>query len=152
MDGPILVAYATKHGSTEEVADAVAQVIRQLDQTADVRPAAKVKDVSSYEFIILGAPLYRGRLHKDALRFLTRHHAALANIPLAVFALGPRKPRSEGTWPRCREQLDQALGKHPWMTPTSVELFGGVDPPRKNRERRDQRDWAADSGASGAHG
>lgn len=143
MGERILVAFATKHGSTREVAEAIAATLRERGLEADVQTAAKVKDVDGYRLVVLGAPLYTGKWHKDAHRFLRRHRSALEARPVAVFALGPRKPPSEGTWPRSQEQLDGALAKHPWLAPAATALFGGVDPPKKGKERRDQRDWEA---------
>ena len=142
MSPSVLIAYATKHGSTEEVAEAMAQALRERGVRADVRPARKVTELGSHGLVVLGAPLYSGKWHRDAHRFLKNNREALSHLPVAVFALGPRSPQAEGGWPRCRAQLDRALAKHSWFGPACVELFGGVDPPRKNRDRRDQRDWA----------
>ena len=142
MRAEVLIAYATKHGSTEEVAREMARVIGESGAAVRLLPAAEVKDVSPFGLIVLGAPLYAGKWHKDAVRLLKRHRSALADRQVAIFALGPRSPREEGGWPRCREQLDRALANQDWLKPVAVELFGGVDPPKK-RERRDERDWAA---------
>ncbi len=143
MSERILVAFATKHGSTREVADAIAATLRRRGHEVDVQPAAKVKVLGDYGLVVLGAPLYTGKWHKDAHRFLKRHQSILEGRPVAIFALGPRKPPSEGTWPRSWEQLDGALAKHPWLAPAATVLFGGADPPKKGREPRDQRDWQA---------
>ena len=143
MAGTILVAYATKHGSTAEVAEAVAAVLREHGCDVDVRKASDVRHLAGVERVILGAPLYSGRWHRHAHHFLARNKAALETLPVAVFALGPRSPEEEGGWPRCRAQLDRALAKVSWLAPVAVGLFGGVDPPKKGRQPRDQRDWQA---------
>ncbi len=143
MSVPVLIAYATTHGSTEEVAEAVALALREKQTRAEVRPARKIADLSAYRLVVLGAPLYSGKWHRDAHRFLKNNQEALSHLPVAMFALGPRSPQVEGGWPRCQVQLDRALAKYSWLTPVSVELFGGADPPKKNKVRRDQRDWAA---------
>jgi menaquinone-dependent protoporphyrinogen oxidase len=140
MAEDVLVAYATKHGSTQEVAAEIARVIGGSGAQVRLLPASEVKDLSPFGLVILGAPLYAGKLHKDAMRLLKRHHAALSQRRVAVFALGPRSPQEEGGWPRCREQFDRALATLDWLHPVAVVLFGGADPPKK-RERRDQRDW-----------
>jgi menaquinone-dependent protoporphyrinogen oxidase len=140
MTTAILVAYATKHGSTEEVAGEIARVITGSGRQVRLLRAADVRDLAPFGLVVLGAPLYTGKWHKDAIRFLKRLQPKLEQRPVAVFALGPRSPREEGNWPRCRGQLERALAKLPWLKPVAVELFGGVDPPKKG-ERRDQRDW-----------
>ena len=139
----VLVVYATKNGSTQEVAEAVAAALRTREQSITLAPAKKIRDLSDYRLVVLGAPLYSGKWHRDAHGFLKRNREALTALPVAVFALGPRSPEADGNWPRCREQMDRALAKHSWLHPVSKALFGGVDPPRSKKERRDQRDWDA---------
>ncbi len=152
----VLLAYATRNGSTQQVAEAVAASLREAGAQVTVRPAraaraaraaqpprAARETVAGYDLIVLGAPVYSGRWHRDAHRFLKRHRRELAAVPVAVFALGPRNDTAEA-WQRCRAQLDRALAKHGWLTPAAVTVFGGVDPPgRGGRPRRDLRDWQA---------
>jgi menaquinone-dependent protoporphyrinogen oxidase len=121
----VLVAYATKYGSTQEVAEAVAAVLRERGLAADVRPAGKVQSVADYSAVVLGAPLYIGSLLKDATRFLEKNARALSGKPLAVFALGPTIGKDEAEWQACRDQLDKALAKVPGLAPAAVTLFGG---------------------------
>ena len=139
----ILVLYASKHGSTREVAEAVATVVRSSGLDAEVAPAASVRGpLAGWDLIVLGAPLYSGRWHRDAHRFLRRHRDELSSVPVAVFGMGPRRDEEEA-WERSRAQLDRALERRPWLVPVAVAVFGGVDPARRNRPyRRDLRDWA----------
>jgi menaquinone-dependent protoporphyrinogen oxidase len=155
----VLVGYATKNGSTAEVAETVASAIRARGGRAEVLAAKTVRDpVSRYDLVVLGAPLYSGRWHKDAARFLRRHRRDLADVPVAVFGMGPRDDTPDA-WERSRAQLARALAKRDWLTPVSVTVFGGVDPPgRGNRPRRDLRDssviraWAGEVLAMGRAG
>lgn len=89
MPAPILVAYATRYGSTQEVAEAVAAMLRERDLDARAQPMREVRGLDGYRAVVLGAPLYIGRLHKDMPRFLSRHRDALTARPVAIFALGP---------------------------------------------------------------
>jgi menaquinone-dependent protoporphyrinogen oxidase len=138
----ILVAYATRNGSTRQVAEAVATTATAGGAQVLLVPAASVrKPLDGWDLVVLGAPIYSGRWHRDARRFLRRHRAELASVPVAVFGMGPRRDDEEA-WRRSRDQLDRALARRPWLVPTAVGLFGGVDPPRRHRaERRDLRDW-----------
>ena len=127
MDGPVLVAYASNHGSTREVAEAICGALQRAGLRAHLRPAVEVRDLDGYDAVVLGAPIYMGRWHRHAHAFLRRHHGALADRPLAVFALGPTARRPEGVVD-ARAQLDAALARHD-VEPVLVEVFGGrIDP------------------------
>jgi menaquinone-dependent protoporphyrinogen oxidase len=136
----ILVTYATKHGSTTGVADTIADELRSAGNDVDILQLGSPVDLREYEAVVLGAPLYNAKWLSPARRFLKRNRPALAEKPVAVFALGPREDTPEA-WPRCRAQLDRALAKFDWLAPVAIELFGGADPPGKG-SGRDIRDWA----------
>ncbi|NKQ58242.1 hypothetical protein HFP15_35860 [Amycolatopsis sp. K13G38] len=140
----VLVVFASKHGSTQQVANAIATALRRDDVTVQLRPAAHAREpLRDWDLIILGGALYSGRWHRDAHRFLRRHRRELENVPVAVFGMGPRTD-DEDAWRRSRAQLDRALAKRAWLSQVAVTVFGGVDPPRRargDRVRRDLRDW-----------
>jgi menaquinone-dependent protoporphyrinogen oxidase len=140
----VLVVYATQHGSTRDVADAIATTLRECGCDVDLHPASEVRDTpAGADLVVLGAPLYSGRWHKDAHRFLKRHRAELVSIPVAAYGMGPRDDTDEA-WQAARKQLNNALHKHGWLTPAAVAVFGGVDPPKRHLVlRRDLRDWNA---------
>jgi len=149
----VLVAYATKYGSTREVAEAVASALREQGAEAVVRPAGEVRDVENYSAVVLGTALYFFRWRGEAHRFVRRNRAALANLPVAVFGLGPIEDTPE-QFEGARGHLDKGLSKHPWLSPVSVAVFGGrVDPAHlrfpdnnpafRQMEPRDLRDFDA---------
>ncbi|MBN2006724.1 MAG: flavodoxin domain-containing protein [Anaerolineae bacterium] len=154
MSDSILVAYATRYGSTQEVADKIAATLRESGLTVDVQPVKQVQSLAGYRTVVLGAPLYMFDWLKAARDFLPRHRAALEEMPVAVFALGPTEDKEED-WTETRQQLNKVLSKFPWLTPVAVELFGGkFDPARltfpynlvpglKRMPVNDIRDWDA---------
>ncbi len=153
----VLIAYATKNGSTREVAEFIAAVLRDGGEQVALDQARSVRSIAGYDLIVLGAPLYSGRWHADARRFLRRYRRDLAGVPVAVFGLGPRNDTAEA-WQRSRAQLGKALAKQPALVPADIVVFGGVDPAgrgardrktgrdrgagRARLARRDLRDWA----------
>jgi menaquinone-dependent protoporphyrinogen oxidase len=132
MSDSILVAYATRYGSTQEVAEAVAATLRERGLEVDLQPVRKVRTLEGYRAVVLGAPLYIGRWHKDAQRFLSLHREALTQRPVAIFTLGPTQP-DEKEREGVHAQLDQELAKYPWLSPVALELFGGKYDPAKLR-------------------
>ena len=125
----ILVTYATTHGSTEEVAHAVAEELQGQNLETEVTNVKSVRGLDSFEAVVLGVPLYMFHLHRGARKFLAAHKAALQSRPVALFILGPIND-VEKEFTDAREQLDKELAKYPWFKPVTVEIFGGkFDPP-----------------------
>jgi menaquinone-dependent protoporphyrinogen oxidase len=159
MTARILVAYATKYGSTREVAQAVAATLAELGREVDLQPAAEVRTIEGYDAVVVGAPVYIGHLLGDAQHFLTTHADALAELPVAVFALGPLAV-DETELEGARASLEADLSKIPAVAPVDTAVFGGVFDPAKlsfshklltklpasplhGRPRSDIRDWDA---------
>ncbi|WP_268221444.1 flavodoxin domain-containing protein [Streptomyces sp. EMB24] len=89
MAKKVLVAYGTTNGSTAEIAEAVAGVLREEGLTAEARAARSVASAASYDAVVVGGGLYAGRWHRDARRFVRRHGKELAGRPLWLFSSGP---------------------------------------------------------------
>lgn len=85
----VLVAHASKHGSTREIAEVVAATLREAGLGVDVRPAADVRDLSEYGAVVLGSGLYSATWLREANRFVRAHRAALAVLPVWLFSSGP---------------------------------------------------------------
>jgi len=154
MASVVLVGYATRYGSTQEVAEAVAATLREGGLEVDLQLARAVRTLAGHSAVVLGAPLFMFRWHKDALGFLSRHRKALLERPVAIFALGPtHEPHDEQEWKDSQAQLDKALAKFPWLTPVALKMFGGRYDPTKLRfpikqlagktPASDLRDWEA---------
>lgn len=131
MAASILIVYATRYGSTREVADAVGARLRERGFLAEVRPAGEVRSLDGVSAVVLGSPLYIGSLLREARKFLERHRAALSQMPVAIFALGPISggKELEGS----RTQLAAALAKLPWLQPAATEVFVGKYDPAQLR-------------------
>jgi menaquinone-dependent protoporphyrinogen oxidase len=154
MAASVLVAYATRYGSTKEVAEAVAEVLREDGIAVDIKPLKDVAALDTYRAVVMGAPLQMFRWHKDGLGFLKRHRVTLSQMPVAVFALGPFND-VEKEWQEVRGQLQKELAKFPWFAPVDTEIVGGkfdpttlagrwkLLPALKKLPASDLRDWVA---------
>src|SRR6266508_228423 len=132
MKEKVLVAYASVYGSTREVAEAVAMTLSETRLTVDLQPVQKVKSLGEYGAVVLGAPIYLGVMHKDMQEFLSQHQEELTERPPVIFALGPLS-LDEKEWQDARATLDKELAKLVWLTPLTVEMFGGKYNPAKLR-------------------
>ncbi len=82
----ILVAYATKAGSTSEVAAEIGRVIESKgDCKVDVYPVGELKGVSGYDAVIIGSGIRAGQWLSPATKFVETHREALSRIPVAYF-------------------------------------------------------------------
>jgi menaquinone-dependent protoporphyrinogen oxidase len=146
----VLVAYASKHGSTAEIAAAVAQTLNDCGLLAACIDAGEVGSLESYHAVVLGSAVYMKRWRHEARRFLRDHAEELQMRPFWVFSSGPVG--------------DPANDKPGWSEPhgtiTTAErlgvrdhhVFGGSLPPEAGGmarsmarstppEYRDRRDW-----------
>ena len=89
MDRNILVTYASKYGATQEIAEKISDVLRQAGLQVDVFPVAGVRDLSSYQAVILGSAVYIGKWQKEAVEFLQANEKTLADRQVWLFSSGP---------------------------------------------------------------
>jgi len=154
MDKPILVTWATRSGSTAEVAESIVATLRNGGLEVECRPVRDVRSLDGYGAVVLGVPLYMSRLHGDGRRFLAEHRQELAERPVALFVLGPIHDK-EDEFATARRQLAKQLARFPWFAPVSQEVFVGrwdsaklgfpwsLLPAAKNMPVSDARNWTA---------
>ncbi|GAA4524970.1 flavodoxin domain-containing protein [Amycolatopsis samaneae] len=88
----VLVAYAGKTGGTREIAEVIAEVLRDHGLSVRVLDAAEVTAVQEYAAVVLGSALYFHRWRPEAVRLLERNAEALAGRPVWLFHSGPCGP------------------------------------------------------------
>jgi menaquinone-dependent protoporphyrinogen oxidase len=89
MNTKVLVAYASKYGATEEIAERIALKLSQTGLTVDIRKADEVYNLQNYSAIILGSAVYVGQWRKQAVKFLKKNVNALFEKPVWLFSSGP---------------------------------------------------------------
>jgi len=165
----VLVAYASKRGSTAEIAEVVAAALRESGLAVDLRPAGEVKDLDGYGAVVLGSAVYVKRWRGDARHLLRRCGKQLAEVPFWIFSSGPvGDPGSDDpAW----AEPGKVVAKAEALGVRGHVVFGGrvpLDPhgpiekamaentPQQFRDRRDWdriRAWAGEvAGQLGAVG
>lgn len=98
MSRNVLIATASKHGSTFDIADEIARALTRRGFHVTDTAASDVTGIDQYEAVIVGSAVYAGRWMPEALAFITRHAAELASRPVWLFSSGPigDPPQPEG--------------------------------------------------------
>jgi menaquinone-dependent protoporphyrinogen oxidase len=85
----ILVAVASKRGSTREIGAAIAEELRAHNLSVDLRDVGEVAGVGGYDAVVLGSGIYAGHWLPEASRFAEEERAALSRVPVWIFSSGP---------------------------------------------------------------
>jgi menaquinone-dependent protoporphyrinogen oxidase len=85
----VLVAAASKHDATQEIAEAIGRVLAERGLDVQVKPVEAVEDVQRYDAVVLGSAVYVGKWMAEARRFVEQHADELAARPTWLFSSGP---------------------------------------------------------------
>ena len=85
MSNKILVAYASRAGSTAGVAEAIGKTLAEGGAQVEVRPMQDVKDLTPYDAVVAGSAIQNKQWLPEAMQFMQTHRAALAQKPFAAF-------------------------------------------------------------------
>ena len=143
---------ASKRGSTAEIADAIADALRQSGLNVDCKPADEVVSLDSYDAVVLGSAVYMKRWRGDAKHFLRKHGDELSRLPFWVFSSGPVGDPVKAP-DRSWLEPPRIIGRAQQLGVRDHVVFGGRVPtePHGPIERsmlkntpeqyRDRRDW-----------
>jgi menaquinone-dependent protoporphyrinogen oxidase len=84
----VWVVFASKYGSTREVAEAIAEELRGVDEV-DLHEASEIDGFDAADAVVLGSAIYAGHWLKPAAALLERHAGELASRPTWLFSVGP---------------------------------------------------------------
>jgi menaquinone-dependent protoporphyrinogen oxidase len=153
MTARILVAYASRKGSTAGIAQAIGKELTLEGYTVDVSEMKSVTSLAGYNAVVLGAPVYTGKVTGDVAAFVSTNKDELSRVPVAGFVTGiaPVFPKT-GDVKGFTDQLVTALSP---VRPVAVTMFAGtLDAGKMNLVERsltmlmkvptgDFRDWGA---------
>ncbi len=120
----ILVAYATKYGATQGIAERIAGRLDAAGHEAAARHVSAIADVADYDACVVGSAAFFGKWQKEAHEFVQRNLAVLAERPTWLFSSGP-----VGSEPLDAKGRDlRAMAE-----PTDFAVFRGAIRPRGER-------------------
>ena len=125
----VLVTYASRHGSTAEIAERIGAGLAAAGLATEVHPVTDVRDIGPYDAVVIGAAAYMYHWMKEATRFVRRHRTELQDRPVWLFSSGPlgeEKVDKEG-----HDVLDAARPKEfaelrELVRPRGEEVFFGA--------------------------
>lgn len=92
----VLVAVASRHGATREIAHEVAERLRAAGHVVDVADPDDVEQVAPYDAVVLGSCIYVGRVAASVRALAERLEHELVTRPVWLFTSGqvgfPRMP------------------------------------------------------------
>ena len=158
----VLVTYASKCGATAEIAERIGQVLREAGLPVEVLPAGRVRDLSPYRAVVLGAAVYMFHWRKEAARLLRALAATQAPRPVWLFSSGPTGEGDTDAFlegARLPKKLQPIADR---IHPQDVAVFSGVLDlaklgsierwimTRMKAKAGDYRDWEAIEAWAGA--
>lgn len=126
MGDRILVTYASRRGSTRDVADEIADTLTKAGITVDVLAIKDVTDLTPYRGAIIGSGVRRSGFLPEAVAFVRRNAADLTRIPVAYFAVcGLLKRDTPRTRKAASHFTDRPLKAAPSVIPVARASFAG---------------------------
>jgi len=147
----VLIVYASKYGSTVDVAAVIGETLRVRGHAAYVHEAGSAPTPDGYDAAVIGSAVYVGSWLKAASTYVDTHAAALRERPVWLYGVGPlglENPQPAGD-PAQAATLVATVGARGYVT-----LTGALDRSRLSLVDRvitrmvkapdgDFRDWEA---------
>jgi menaquinone-dependent protoporphyrinogen oxidase len=122
-NGRVLVAYASKCGSTGEIAARIADTLCAQDRSVDLSRARDVHSVDQYSHIVIGSAVYMGKVLDESLDFARKYLADLTGKRIALFNVS--LTMKENTPENVQKAIGYLDDLREILTPDLVGTFAG---------------------------
>ena len=92
----VLVAHASAHGSTAEIAERIASGLRDAGLAADARPVDEVTSLAEYTAVVVGSAIHTSNWLFVGRDFMRSHTDALRGMPTWMFSVSAVGATSSG--------------------------------------------------------
>lgn len=124
MNERILVAYATRTGSTVGVAEALGQTLNERGYAVDVKPIQDNPDLGAYQKVILGSAVNGAQWLPEAVDYVKNHQEALQQVPVALFCVHIMNLGDSESSQKNRQAYLNAV--RPLVNPMAEAFFAGM--------------------------
>jgi menaquinone-dependent protoporphyrinogen oxidase len=114
MNEKILVTYASRTGSTAEIAGAISKTLAQNGAQVDLLPMPDVRELSPYSAVVVGSAIRQAKWLPEAMKFIQDHRAELARKRVATFTVCITLTMTNS------EQYRQAVRE--WIAPVRAQV------------------------------
>jgi menaquinone-dependent protoporphyrinogen oxidase len=124
MPNKILVAYASRTGTTTGVAEAIGKSLAEHGVEVDVQAMKDVSDLTSYKAAVIGSAIQNRQWLPEAMDFVRANRTALNAMPTAAFLVCMTLAMRRGDY---RDQVSAWLDPVRLLVrPVSTGLFAGA--------------------------
>ena len=114
INNKVLITYASRTGSTAEIAEAIGRTLSQSGTQVEVLPMQDVKDLSVYRAVVAGSAMRSSKWLPEAMQFIATHRAVLSQVPFATFTVCITLAMSNS------EQYRKAVSE--WIEPVRAQV------------------------------
>jgi menaquinone-dependent protoporphyrinogen oxidase len=123
VNNRILVTYATRAGSTFEVATAIGETLAARNFLVDIKPIKENPRVERYEAVLMGSAVRMGKWLPEAVDFVKTNRVALNHVPVALFTIHMKNTGDDEQSIASRKAYLNAV--RPLLKPVPEVFFAG---------------------------
>lgn len=124
MNKKTLVTYASRTGSTAEIAEAICKTLVHCGEDVVLLPMQEVEDLSHYDAVVLGSPIQKSQWLPEAMQFIQKYRAELTGKRVGTFTvcITLAMPNAERYLPAVKNWIAPV---HTQLKPLTEGFFAG---------------------------
>ena len=122
----ILIGYASRFGSTRDIANRIAVAVRTDGSDVDVCSVDEISDFERYDAVVFGSGVYDGSWTAEANELMRRHADVLARKRLWLFSVGSFGDRHPIVGKLIKKEPKDIGDLERTLHPRDYRVFAGV--------------------------